>query len=351
MKYYQWIFLLIAIILILYVYNQIETSRRLSLYGNDSKKEGIIGNINYELSEVNSIKNNNQVQIKNMSKDFINQPLKEYIIKGAYNCSVSGNYVSKDMIRYVLERGCRFLDFEVVYINNKPMVSYTLDRNYEMIETNNTLLLDDALLSCVGVGFSQKSPNPKDPIFIHLRVKSKDKSIFNAIGKSVDYALRHFLYKNKITDETKLKDVMGKVVLLLDARLDRNYHEYTECEPSDHTCYDLSKFVNVDSGTNIISINKYSEVLNEQSIELSHSSNCNYCTNVEKYRMAIPNVIDNASNPEPKSMFIDHGIQIVPLQFHKRDEYLEQYEAFFDEYRSSFVPLSNAISYYVRNAA
>ncbi len=350
MKYYQWIFLILAIILMLYVHFQIETKRRVSLYGGWDTKEGfaIPGFGNTQEGEVKKMKSNEPVNMANLSKDFTNEPLKEYIIKGAYNCAVSGNYVNSDAIRYVLERGCRFLDFEVLYIDSKPMVSYTLDKEYEMIETDNSLLLDDALSAAISTGFSQNSPNPNDPLFIHLRVKSKDKSIYKDIGKSVDFVLKDYLYKEQVTGETKMSDVMRKVVLLLDTRIDTNYKEFSRCEVSDHTCYDVSDYVNITSGTSTLSIKQYSEVLNEQSIDLSQGDNCDYCTNVNKYRMAVPDTVQGTSNPELKELFIDHGIQIVPLQFYQTDKYLEQYEEFFNEHKSAFVPLSHAISYYTK---
>lgn len=350
MKYYQWILLILAIILMLYVHFQIETKRRIALYGVSDAKEGfsVPGFGNTEEGEVKKMKSSVPVKIANLSKNFTNESLKEYIIKGAYNCGISGDYVNGDAIRYVLERGCRFLDFEVLYIDSKPMVSYTFDKEYQMIETDNSLLLDDALSAAISTGFSQKSPNPNDPLFIHLRVKSKDKSIYKAIGKSVDFVLKDYLYKEKVTGETKIRDIMRKVVLILDNRIDKNYKEYSMCEPSDHTCYDVSEYVNVNSGTTTLSINQYSEALNEQSINLTQGDDCDYCSNVQKYRMVIPDTIQKTSNPELKELFIDHGIQIVPLQFYQVDEYLEQYEEFFNEHKSAFVPLSHAIGYYTK---
>lgn len=350
MKYYQWILLILAIILMLYVHFQIDAKRRIALYGVWDKKEGfsVPGFGNTEEGEVKKLKSSLPINIANLSKNFTNESLKQYIIKGSYNCAVTGNYVNSNAIRNVLERGCRFLDFEVLYIDSKPMVSYTLDKEYEMIETDNTLLLDDAFAAAISTGFSQKSPNPNDPLFIHLRVKSKDKSIYKAIGKSVDFVLKDYLYSEQVTGETQIKDIMRKVVLVLDNRIDKNYKDFSVCEASDHTCYDVSDYVNINSGTTTLSINQYSEVLNEQSMNLTQGDECDYCTNVEKYRMAVPNTMQRTSNPELKELFVDHGIQIVPLQFYQADEYLEQYEEFFNEHKSAFVPLSHAISYYTK---
>jgi hypothetical protein len=84
MKYYQWIFLILAIILMLYVYFQIEAKRRISLYGEWDTKEGfaIPGFGNTQEGEVSSMKSSIPVKMASLSKDFTNESLKQYIIKG-----------------------------------------------------------------------------------------------------------------------------------------------------------------------------------------------------------------------------------------------------------------------------
>ena len=55
------------------------------------------------------------VKIENF-KGNTNLPIQNYIVKSSYNSSIDHqNYVSKDAIKYVLGRGCRFLDFEILY--------------------------------------------------------------------------------------------------------------------------------------------------------------------------------------------------------------------------------------------
>ena len=85
----------------------------------ENTQEGFTGSD----SEVKSIENNKNLasvgNIQSISKKYADLPLKEYCIKASYNTACSGNYVSKDMIRHVLSRGCRFLDFEVFYIKHK----------------------------------------------------------------------------------------------------------------------------------------------------------------------------------------------------------------------------------------
>ena len=78
-------------------------------------------------------------------RDYKKHVLKDYIIKSSYNSAVTGKHVNIDMVKYLLKRGVRLLDFEVMLIDNAPMITYTDDKNLETINTDNTLLLDKSL--------------------------------------------------------------------------------------------------------------------------------------------------------------------------------------------------------------
>jgi hypothetical protein len=51
-----------------------------------------------------------------MSSESQDMELMQYCIKGSVNSAYSGQYISDEMVKYVLSRGCRFLDFEVYYL-------------------------------------------------------------------------------------------------------------------------------------------------------------------------------------------------------------------------------------------
>ena len=74
----------------------------------------------------------------------LNLPLREYCIKSSYNTALSGKYVSTDMIKYVLTRGCRFLDFEIFYVDNGPCVAYSVDPTFVTVTSKNTIKLSEA---------------------------------------------------------------------------------------------------------------------------------------------------------------------------------------------------------------
>lgn len=354
MNKFQWIYLSIAILLLIYVFFKMNETRRIALYGTNNFEPFITINrsmfnpfIDSETRELNYIKRKDKVKIVNTQDTYTNEKLKEYVIKGSSNSIITGEYANLDMIPYLSERGCRFFDLEVLYVDNKPMVGRTKDKKYEFLDSDNTVLLDNVLTSIVTNGFTSKSPNPKDPIFIHLRVKSKNKQIYKDIGKSVDFTLKEYLYNQPVTPDTKLSDLMGKVVLIIDKRFDTNYTDFAACKAGNHSCYNLVDYINLESGTNNLLLNTHNEIVDEKTIALTQKQDCQYCTNIEQYRMAIPNEIaSNSKNPELKKLIMDHGIQIILCEFHKNDEYLDKYEEFFDEHKSAFVPLLHAINYF-----
>lgn len=313
--------------------------------------DGVEGFTSSPASELSSLNNKMvSVNVSSTNKAHSNELLKDYVVKGSYNSAVTGNYVSTDMIKYVIERGCRFVDFEVFLIDNKPKVTYSVDKTYQTYETENSILLDNALASVVSSAFSRPSPNYEDPLFIQLRVKSKDNSIYKMIAKSVDHSLKNKLYSKKVDSNTKLSDIMGKVVLVFDKSLNRNYAEHSQCTKEDKYCNDLTRYVNLESGTTSLYSNTFSEVLAESTYPLALKDGCDLCTNVDKYRIALPSKqMKNEKNPELKDLVLGRAIQVNLFRFYLKGEELDDYEEFFNYFQSSFVPLASVIQYYKNN--
>uniref|UniRef100_A0A6C0INA9 Phosphatidylinositol-specific phospholipase C X domain-containing protein n=1 Tax=viral metagenome TaxID=1070528 RepID=A0A6C0INA9_9ZZZZ len=320
-------------------------NKKCSIDACEGATEGFFGTPDTELSSLNN--KSVPVQVSSTNKEQSNEILQDYVVKGSYNSAITGNYANEEMIKYVLERGCRFLDFEVFMVDNKPQVSYSVDKTFETRETENSILLDNALNRAVSSAFARPSPNYEDPLFIQLRVKSKDHSIYKMIAKSVDYSLRTKLYKKKVDGNTKLSDILGKVVLVFDKSYESNYADYCKCEKGEKTCYDLTKYINIESGTSSLFSNTFTEMLAENTYPLTIKDGCNLCTNVEKYRIALPSKrIKNEKNPELKELVLGHAIQINLFRFYLKGDELDEYEEFFNNFQSSFVPLASMIQYY-----
>jgi hypothetical protein len=309
-------------------------------------------------NELDAIKkNSNPVTIKDINIKYAKLPLKEYCIKGSYNSAFTGNYVNLDMISYVLSRGCRYLDFEVFYITENnltmPKVSVSIDPNYNTLVTqmtppsNRSILLDNVLSTAVASAFSDTSPNNKDPLFINLRIKSNNPNIYQAVAKSIHGTIVSKLYKGKITDSTKLSDIMGKIVLVIDKTININYLTYAACsEPSDSNCYDLSNYVNLESGSQLMKLAHYSDIESQCNTPITILDD-NLNTDVKQLKLLNPDMISNQkSNIYLNPMIYKYGYQIIPYLYSFNDSELSNYEKFFNDNMSAFVRLSIAIPYF-----
>jgi|LauGreDrversion4_2_1035121.scaffolds.fasta_scaffold12488_3 hypothetical protein len=290
-------------------------------------------------------------QIQGARKTESALPLKEYCIKAAYGAATTGNYVHLDMIKHVLSRGCRFLDFDVFYVKENnlflPKVGFSSDVNNYFIESKNTLLLDDVFNTIATHAFSQTSPNRSDPLFINMRIKSNDSAIYSAVAKSIDAKLKSVSYQNKITSDTPFDDLMGKVIVAVDKTIRRDYKRSAACETDDVSCYDLSNYVNIESGSENLNLFRYTDLLS-QTANPSLIKDDNLRTTAKTITMAVPDVVATAANPKIDDFIVKYGCQIVACRFHILDDNLQRYEMMFDNSSAGCVPLSVVIPYMVR---
>jgi hypothetical protein len=358
---------LIIIIIILVVYillrllrNRIEIQKKISV-----EKFTLFSSL--KDNEINNLKNTNTVAIENCP--FTNLPLREYCIKSSYNTALTGNYVNLDMITYVLSRGCRFLDFEVFYIGKTikddtgissttytAQVAYSMDSSYTTISTENSISLDDILTTVVTNAFSSPSPNSRDPLFINLRLKSNNKDIYKAVAASIDNTIKDKLYLNQskeknfnalpVTKSTLFSDIMGKVILCMDKTIVRNYKDYTGCSRTSGNCYDLTKYINIETGSEDLNLLRYFEVMDHCVIPINIKDD-NMTTDVKTIKYVVPNAKnDNSYNPVISDFILKYSAQIPAFRFYKNDRQLYNYEDFFNEQKTAFVPLAIAISYF-----
>lgn len=348
MKLYKKILIAVVVILFTYILFNLLNKRRVIQTTGKSNVEAFtfFGGPDTELA---ALKNTSQMNISNVNPKYTNKPLREYVIKSSYNTAVTGKYVNPDMIKYVLQRGCRFLDFEVFYINDRPEVAFSTDSNFQTIDSENSLLLDNVFSTIVSNAFIGPSPNTGDPVFIHLRIKSNNPAIYKKIATSIDFALRAKLYSKPVTNDTLLSEVMGKIVVIMDKTIDRDYRDFAACEPDEKDCLNLVNFINVESGSETLQLNRYSEILNQCTAPPTTLDNCELCTDVKKMRVVVPDLnYENTANPEISEFILSYGCQIVPYRFYTNDTALADYEDLFNNNNSAFVPLASAI-YYFRN--
>jgi hypothetical protein len=286
----------------------------------------------------------------------ITYPLSQYGIKGSYNSANSGTYVSKEAIEYVIQRGCRFLDFEV-YIDetggpisspsmaivaySKATINGITNTKMVKLDSMNKMSLDDVLSCCISNAFSASiAPNYGDPLFIQLRLKT-GKSLLHPIINSIKYALMPKLYMDtahgmafEVNSETILSDIMGKIILVVDAGLT----DITILRPYINILSDTSKwkkyyYRNIDN----MSINPPTININTE---------LNNLTSVKNLSMVIPASSSDIKIPLPFSVFAEYGIQTMLIPFFSvNNQNVIKYEQLFNSAKGGIVPLSTIISY------
>ena len=348
-------FVLLCIILFtaLLVYNLLDERKKLQALPT-SNKEGfaVFNTPDSEFLQYKKKLDTVPIKIQDFSGDY-SLPLKEYCIKGSYNSAITGKYVSNDMIKLVLSRGCRFLDLEVLVVDGTPIVSYTKDKAYSSRETENSEVLDTILTTIASNAFVASNPNPKDPLFIHIRVKSNDNNSLKYIAASIDNTLAKTkkLYNTPIDDKTTLQDILGKFVVIIDNTNIYNFNALTKCSKDENNCYDLNNYISSKSNSQFFKKNKFIDIL--ESAETVPSLDDNGISDVKKINIGMPDIIENTGlfsgsnteNPDIRHLVYKHAIQISGFKYYLQDENLSQQEDFFNFFKSAIVPFKRSMPY------
>ena len=191
--------------------------------------------------------------------------------------------------------------------------------------------------------FSNTSPNRSDPVFVHLRIKSTTNDIYKSVAKSL-YVIKESIYNKPIDISTRIQDILGKVIIIVDSSVNYNYKNYTSCAKSESNCYDLTKLMNIESGNTQIGIQRYSDILNEKVIHPRIVNDNN--TDTQYIKLALPDYdVKQISNPSFNPFVNDHGVQIITYRYYKKDSNLSEYENIFNENKAGMVPMATILNY------
>lgn len=330
-----------------HIYDLTRTINRVSPHDkmkkNFSDIEGfaVFGNADSELKKMdNTTITGSKITKMNLTEKL---PIKEYCIKASYNSACSGTYIGTDVLKYVLSRGCRYLDLEVYLVDNVPYVGFSTNKSntHQNITTSTTITLNDALTTINVFGFSSPSPNTTDPLFINIRMQScgtdpLTSGFYKYVAGDIMNTLSPKLLNKKITGDTSISEIMNKIIIVIDVKSSSTYNK----EPL------LEKIVNMESGGNTLRTEIYSQMerytISPPVIEKNGESN------VVFFREVHPGGVDNTdgkSNPEYSKFIKDFGVQIIANRFYVNDTCLKEYEAFFDNFETAFVSFSKAISF------
>ena len=157
--------------------------------------------------------------------------LRDYYIKSAYNAfnpdKFKNSNVSMDALLYVIARGCRFIDFEVFSVENQPVIASSSVNSFNYKETFNHIPVSDAFEVLGSYVFSgSKCPNPGDPFIIHMRMMSRNVTMYDNLAKIISQSktvARNLLgpkygreYQSKDLGNEDLLGFKGKIILMVD---------------------------------------------------------------------------------------------------------------------------------------
>jgi len=155
--------------------------------------------------------------------------LRDYYMLTAYNCCCSGDYasdfVSTAALETVIKQGARVLDFEIYSVDGVPVVAASSQPEFTMKEVYNYVPFAEAIKTVNQLAFSANgAQNSSDPLFLCLRIKSRNIMIYQAIADILKTNLSsnlldpRFAYSFHGEDlgKIKLTSLMNKVIIIID---------------------------------------------------------------------------------------------------------------------------------------
>jgi hypothetical protein len=286
-----------------------------------------------ECSLLNNIysKMNGNLRSINSNDPRCKHTLKDYYIKTAYNCcnggSYSNDFVDICVLKDILKQGVRCLDFEIFSINDIPVIASSLSDNYYIKETYNSVNFLDALNVIQYNGFNLgNSPNPNDPIILHLRFKSSNQKMYENMASILEkynsiLLDKSYSYENnqKNLGDVPLLQFMNKIIIIVDM----NNSEFLKCQ-------NFLEYVNMTSNS------LYMRALSYYDVQYTPDLNELIEYNKSCMTLALPN---NLSNPPNMSGILarETGTQFCAMRYQLFDTFLEENELFFDNESYAFV--------------
>ena len=299
--------------------------------------------------------------ISMMNTTNMNLSLNQYCVKSSWNSAYdySKNAMDLAMLKTVLKRGCRFIDMEIYSIDKKPVVAFSSQpTNYNIIESNNSLPLEEILTTINQTAFSI-APNPKDPLLIQMRFKSELWEMYKNVPDIIKNTIGNAAYTKPTSIPTihnqPLSTFSGKIVFILDIvnsspTLQKYIQDKTEASKkfnnyfADNTSNDFSGIYTI-ANPQLLQAQTAPPTIKEGIFVQYTNKNGNNNQLQESY----PDISTSSkiANPVDPSPFIrDYGINILPYRFYMDDTGLTNYEELFSKNGNvAFLPMSTLLLY------
>ncbi len=294
-----------------------------------------------------NLKNENiQIQHAYSTKEIHRYPIVDFYISGSYNSCSAGelenDWVSLEPLKTVLKRGIRCVDFEiymlpsgipVVAVGKNPVINSKIKcKNYD-IEVKGSydyVTLPD-LFDCINTYGFNNSPTQNDPLFMNLRIKSKNLDVFKLLEKNIVKKFKGRLMGPKYGRGGKqlkqpdqflhnrpLKDLRGKLIIMVEDFCG-NYKNHSG----------FHELVNLEATPGNLRVYTDQDIKNADMRQL-----------IRENKNTIALTKPNDAMPVVNSKSINHreyGCQIILMNFHLVDSRLKEHMKYFREKGTSIV--------------
>lgn len=258
--------------------------------------------------------------------------IKNYYIKTAYNaCCGDGyknNFVNICALEKCIDVGARCLDFEIYSYNGEPIVAASTANNNSIKETYNYIKFPELLSVLNNRSFDSSTSCGNDPMFLHFRIMSENKVIYDKMGEYIEKYLNNYNglvdikthnYKNTDQDSFLLSHIADKKFQKKFIIMVHTMHVPILDNSK------LAKYVHVRSGSNALKCIRYEQVVaaginNPMMIDDSHRN----------LTIVLPNIDNTLENHDPL-LPLNNGCQFIAMKFQNIDNNLLGYYKMFKE--------------------
>jgi len=253
-------------------------------------------------------------------------PLRDYYICSSYNSCCGGefknDYVDTTPLIEVIKKGARLLDFEIYSINNKPVISASSQKSFNIKGMYNSIPFDKVIDTIRMTAFSGAiSPNPNDPLFLNFRIKSNKIDIYKQMAEILKSNIGIKLLDEKYNYEANgegivkepLNKFLDKIIIICDDK-NGNFRKVDE----------FHKLVNMSSGSAFLRELRYYDVL--------YTPDFKELTYFNKKNMSVvaPDLSSKDENMNSEILF-KYGCQFNCMCFQNPDDLLKYYLNVFNE--------------------
>lgn len=397
MVLYKKILILFIIIIAIYVLMRLFYRRRVLLQSQNVVKWG--GESPLDPPQYDKFSNYKSIEgYTNTNTNIIipqNLTLNNYFVKSSYNSCFNSNSVinpfSVDILKNVLAKGYRFIDFEICKIagiDDNPIQvcinSTYIDESNQ--NSSNTFPLIDAVKTIISYGLTMSdtgATNYYEPLFIHIRIKHGDmidasKSefyknindiLYNTTNTADKVDLGNFIYplnmvinSGKTNGEKLSRVTLSKIIssnkkcfIILDiTNLNSIYTTYFTPAKNVITSgfntgsIPLYKYDEIRAKQNFFTLTDSSGLsINERQININTDNTINKTT----FNISIPSTKYESINYYPYDLAKKYGIQFTTMNFAVNDEGLQKYNYIFNSNNNNKITGFIPMAYVIRDAA